>query len=79
MQLNFSRIAGLDTTIVAILPLITDYNFCEKKNCFVCSHFGRFLFVPWHRLLAQGLIILSISFALMIQIILSLKLKCAAI
>ena len=64
---------------VAILPLITDYNFCEKKLFWVFSHFVRFLFVPWHRLFAQGRIILGISFALMIQIILSLKLKCAAI
>ena len=83
VRLNFPRIAGLSRPwyhyFVAKLPIITDYNFCEKKNCFVRSHFGRFLFVPWHCFFAQGWIMLGISFALMIQIILSLKLKCAAI
>ena len=63
----------------AIVLIITAGLHFMCKKCTVLFHIGTFLLMLWHRLFAQGRIILGISFALMIQIILSLKLKCAAI
>ena len=49
----------------------------QKEYCII-PHWKIFI-DAMARLFAQGRVILGISFALMIQIILSLKLKCAAI